>query len=173
MNDNKGVLYFITGLSGAGKTTIGTLFYEQLKQKNPATVLLDGDIIRETYNEDCGYTEEERKRAAFRTCRVSKLLTDQGISVVLCCIEMYDEVRDLHREVIENYKEIYLRVSKETLMKRDKKGLYSGKSGQSNVVGVDMPAEEPKCPDIVIDNNGEKTPEEVCKILLDNFVLNL
>lgn len=154
----KGTVYFFTGLSGAGKTTLGELFYTHLRAEKDNVVLLDGDRIRPVYNEDIGYTDEDRIRGASRTFRVCKMLSDQGIDVVVCSICMYSAVREWNRENIENYKEIYIKVSRETLQRRNQKGLYTdGK----NVVGVDLPFDEPKTPDIILRNDGSQTPEEI------------
>ena len=71
---------------------------------------------------------------------------------------MYSAVRDWNRKNIENYKEIYIKVSRETLQRRNQKGLYTG---GKNVVGVDLPFDEPKTPDIILHNDGSQTPEEI------------
>ena len=157
--DEKGTVYFFTGLSGAGKTTIGGLFYRRLKAAKPNVVLLDGDKhIRPVYNEDIGYDDEARLRGAHRTFRVANMLAEQGIDVVVCSICMYSAVRDWNRENIENYREIYIKVKKDTLLRRNQKGLYSG---GKNVVGVDLPFDEPKTPDWIVENDGGETPEEI------------
>ena len=91
--EHKGTVYFFTGLSGAGKTTVGSLFYRRLKNTKPNAVYLDGDEIRVAFGEDVGYTNDERLRWAGRIFRVCKLLSDQGIDVVCCSIAMYQSVR--------------------------------------------------------------------------------
>ena len=165
----KGTLYFFTGLSGAGKTTLGGLFYRRMKARNNATVLLDGDQTRPVFNDQVGYGFEERLIGSYRLFRVCKMLTDQGIDVVCCAICMHGEVRAWNREHIENYREIYIRVTKETLFSRDQKGLYS--SGAKNVMGVDMPFEEPQTPDVVIGNDGGEAPETIVTRLEQSFGL--
>lgn len=156
--DNKGTVYFFTGLSGAGKTTVGGLFHRRLKATKPNVVYLDGDDIRPVFGEDSGYTNEARLKWAGRIFRVCKMLSDQGIDVVCCSIAMFESVRAWNRANIPNYKEIYIRVKKETLIARNQKGLYT--SG-SNVVGVDLPFDEPQSPDLVIQNDGGQTPLEL------------
>ena len=166
--DEKGTVYFFTGLSGAGKTTIGGLFYRRLKEKKNDLVLLDGDQLRQlSFNKKSGYSTEERKRGAFHNFEICRMLADQGIDVVLCSISMYSDCRAWAREHIENYREIYLKVARETLYRRDQKGLYS--SGAKNVVGVDLPCEEPESPDIVIENDGQETPGEIVARLEREF----
>ena len=171
--DNKGTVYFFTGLSGAGKTTVGGLFYRRLKATKPNAVYLDGDEIRVAFGEDVGYSHEERLRWAGRIFRVCKLLSDQGIDVVCCSIAMFDSVRRWNREHIPNYKEIYIRVKKETLIQRNQKGLYTA---GHNVVGVDLPFDEPKTPDLIIQNDGDRAPlelvEEIERVFYPNIVEN-
>ena len=155
-------VYWITGLSGAGKTTIGKLFYEKLKEQHSNTVFFDGDTLRRVFGDDLGYTEEERRKCAMRYSRLCAMLQEQDINVVCCTISMFDSVREWNRENIHNYWEIYVKVSMETLQKRVQKGLYSGTTKEKEKVGVDihMKIEEPKKPDLILYNDGEKRPEE-------------
>lgn len=165
----KGTVYFFTGLSGAGKTTIGGLFHRRLKARKPNVVLLDGDQTRPVFNETVGYSDEDRERGARRTFRVSRMLADQGIDVVVCSISMYSSVRNWNRENIDNYKEIYIRAERGTLLQRNQKELYT--SGK-NVVGLDLPFDEPQTPDLVVRNDGERTPEEIVASLESQFGLS-
>lgn len=155
----KGTLYWITGLSGAGKTTIGNALYYELKKKQDNLIILDGDILKKLVGNSLGYSQSDRKKRAYYYSNLCKTLTDQGISVVICTIAMYDEVRDWNRANIEKYVEIFLNVNKDILMKRDRKGLYSGQSAGKieNVAGMDQDVEFPKNPDIIIENDGTIT----------------
>lgn len=165
----KGTVYFFTGLSGAGKTTIGGLFYRRLKARKPNVVLLDGDQLRPVFCEDMGYADTDRLNAAWRAFRVCRMLSDQGIDVVICSISMYSQVRSWNRDNIERYREIYIKVKRETLFQRNQKGLYT--SGK-NVVGVDLPFDEPQMPDAVVENDGERMPEEIVSNLERQFGLH-
>lgn len=163
-----GTVYWITGLSGAGKTTIGKLLYEKIKTEHPDTVFLDGDIMRKVFGDDLGYSKEERRKCAMRYSRLCAMLQEQGMNVICCTISMFDSVRDWNRRNIQNYKEIYVKVSMDTLQKRDQKGLYSGTTTekQEEVVGVHTDIEEPKYPDLILENDGERTPaEQVNKVV--------
>lgn len=162
-------VYWITGLSGAGKTTIGKLLYTKIKTEQSNTVFLDGDTMRKVFGDDLGYTKEERLKCAMRYSRLCAMLQEQGLNVICCTISMFDSVRQWNRENIRNYREIYVKVSMETLRRRDQKGLYSGKTEEKHkdVVGIHMNIEEPKCPDIVVENDGEKTPEEQADKILE------
>ena len=162
----KGTVYFFTGLAGAGKTTLGTLFYERMKEQKNDVVLLDGDQLRRLsvdFSTGPTYSTEARRSGAFFNFELCRLLAEQSIDVVLCSISMYDDARAWARKHIENYREIYIKVKWETLYKRDQKGLYS--SGTKNVVGVDLLCEEPKTPDFVIENDGFETPQAIVERL--------
>lgn len=172
----KGTVYFFTGLAGAGKTTIGGLFYQRLLEKRPGTVLIDGDQTRTQAGHSASdgtvlledrYTTEARKSGAWGTFQRCRDLAEAGQDVVICSISMYTEIRAWNRENIENYREVYLKVTQETLYRRDQKKLYSSKT--KNVVGVDLPWDEPGHSSIVIQNDGQETPEEIVERLLEFF----
>lgn len=164
-------VYWITGLSGAGKTTIGKLFYEKLKTEHPNTVFLDGDMLRKVFGDDLGYTREDRIKCAMRYSRLCAMLQEQGMHVVCCTISMFDCVRDWNRENINNYREIYIKVSMDTLRNRDQKGLYSGasKEERKEVAGIHVEVEEPKQPDLILWNDGDRTPAEQVEAIVLNF----
>lgn len=159
-----GNVYWITGLSGAGKTTVSKALYNKLKSKKDNVVFLDGDILRDVFGNDLGYTKEDRLKSAMRNSRLCKMLSEQGIDVICATISMFDEVRKYNRDNILGYKEIYLSVSLEVLKERNQKKLYSN---GNNVVGMDIEFEEPKCPDIVIENNGSISVDEIINKILN------
>lgn len=163
-----GTVYWITGLSGAGKTTIGKLFYEQLQKQYPNTIFLDGDTLRSVFGDCFGYSREERRKCAMCYARLCKMLQEQGMNVVCCTISMFDSVRDWNRENIKGYQEIYVKVSMETLRARDQKGLYSGITNekQKEVAGIHVDIEEPKSPDLILENDGDVPPQEQAEKIL-------
>lgn len=164
----KGTVYFFTGLAGAGKTTIGGLFYRRLRERKPNVFLADGDQVRGIFGRS-GYSTQARKDAARRDFLLWREMARQGIDVVVCGIAMYHEIRAWNRENIENYREIYIRVSRETLYRRDQKGLYT--TGRKDVVGVDLPWDEPGHSSAVIQNDGQETPEAIVDRLEKEFGL--
>lgn len=166
-----GRLYWITGLAGAGKTTIGKILYCYLKAKYPNTIFLDGDALRQAFGNDLGYSEEDRLSCAMRYARLSKLLVEQGMHVICCTISMFDDVREWNRRNIENYLEIYIEVPLEVLEKRNQKNLYSklDEGNAKNVVGMDLHLQLPRNPDIHLINDGSKSPEEMCMLVLKHL----
>ena len=160
-------VYWITGLSGAGKTTIGKKLYEIIKKNNNATVLLDGDELRSVFGSDLGYSKTDRLVSATRNSRLCHMLSKQNITVICCTISMFDEVRKWNRENIDNYYEIFLDVSMDILRNRNQKKLYS--KNQNNVAGVDVDVEFPENPDMTIKNDGQKTPDEIVEAIINNL----
>ncbi len=158
-------VYWVTGLSGAGKTTIGKRLFRHLKNEYSNSIFFDGDELRKTVASDLGYSEEDRRECAMRYAKLCKLLAEQDIHVVICTISMFQDVRDWNRENITDYKEIYIRVPMEVLQKRDQKGLYSGNTLEKDttVAGVHFEFEEPKNPDFIVDNPGDENPDEIAK----------
>lgn len=164
-----GTVFWITGFSGAGKTTIGKLLYEKIKEKSSNTVFFDGDTLRQVFDGDFGYTKEERHKCAMRYARLCALLAEQGMTVICCTISMFDSVREWNRKHIPDYFEVYVRVSMETLQSRDQKGLYSGTSAEKDIhiVGVHLDFEEPKNPDLILQNDGDIMPREQAEIIFN------
>lgn len=167
-----GTVYWITGLSGAGKTTIGKLFYEYLKKLQLNTVFLDGDILRNVFGDDLGYTEEDRRKCAMRYAKLCAMLAEQDLNVICCTISMFDSVREWNRGNIKCYCEIYIKVKTQILQVRDQKGLYSRYMAgtEKDLAGFSMGMEEPKSPDMVLENDGERTPQEQVKEIIQFFL---
>ncbi len=165
----EGTVYWVTGLSGSGKTTTGKLLYKYILIKKKNVIFLDGDTIRKIFGNDLGYSKKDREISARRNAYLCKLLSSQGIDVICCTISMFQSIRDWNRENIKNYCEIYLQVPMGVLKKRNQKFLYSDieKGKTKNVWGVDIAVEEPKSPDILIINDGSLSPEDIVKQIID------
>ena len=170
----KSNLYWITGLSGAGKTTIGSLFHSYLLDIKKNIVYLDGDILREIFGDSKNFSQSERKFLAKCYSRLCKVLTEQGTDVIITTISMFHEVRAWNRENIENYNEIYIKVPFEVLISRDQKNLYSRalKGEIKDVVGIDVEVEEPLNPDVIIINDGSSSPKDMMYQLIKKLGLN-
>ena len=169
---SEGKLYWITGLSGAGKTTIGSALYQRLLKKNKNMVFLDGDILKRIFESthEIDYSFDARKERAMKYARLCNMLVSQGLTVVCCTISMFDDVRNYNREHNANYIEIFLEVSMDVLMKRNQKGLYEKcRKGQAvAVAGLNVEIEFPKKPDIVICNDGRFTIDECVSMIMNN-----
>jgi len=151
-----GRVFWITGLSGAGKTTLGRELRNRLRAAGHPVTFLDGDALRSEIAEDLGHSAGDRRRSAMRNARLCRLLAAQGANVVCATISLFHEVQRWNRENIPGYREIYLRVPMDELRRRDSKGIYAGaqRGDARDVVGLDVPAEIPEAPDLVLDNYG-------------------
>jgi len=141
--------YWITGLSATGKTTLSSLLVSHLRGMGKTVIHLDGDELRQVLA-DKAYTRDERIALSMRYGRLSKLLSDQGIDVVISVIGMFNEIYLWNRENISNYIEIYIDTPMSELKKRDPKKIYEGFDlGRiKNVAGIDLKIDTPLNPDV-------------------------
>jgi glutamine kinase len=151
-----GRVYWITGLSGAGKTTLGRELWQRLRAAGRPAIFLDGDMLREVIAEDLGHNLANRRKSAMRNARLCRMLASQGEDVVCPTISMFHDVQRWNRENIPDYREIYLRVPMDELQRRDAKGIYAAarRGDLRDVVGLDVAAELPEAPDLILDNFG-------------------
>ncbi len=151
-----GRVFWITGLSGAGKTTVGRELWSRLRAAGRPVIFLDGDVLRAVIAEDLGHRSVDRRRSAMRNARLCRLLAGQGTDVVCATISLFHEVQRWNRGHIPGYREIYLRVPIDELRRRDSKGIYARaqRGDARDVVGIDVAAETPEAPDLVLDNYG-------------------
>jgi len=120
----EGFTVWLTGLSGAGKSTIGMLLANELKNRGMNVEFLDGDEVRAELCQDLGFSPKDRLTNIQRVCYVTELLNRNGISVVASFITPYHSMREYCRVRIRNYTEVYVKCPLETLIQRDGKGLY-------------------------------------------------
>lgn len=158
------MLYWITGLPGAGKTAIGKALYNKLKPYNQATVLLDGDELRGIVGDRFGYTVDERRECSMFYAQLCKLLADQSIDVICCVCALFENVRRWNRENIEDYIEIFVNPPINVIRERNQKGLYTG--DETDAYGVGIRPELPTSPDVVLINDGSLTVGEQADIIL-------
>lgn len=165
---------WITGLSGAGKTTLAKAVLPCLP---PPAVMLDGDKVRDVLRyAGFGYDKESRRRIGHTYARLAHFLAEQDITVVCAVVAMSHEVHAWSRSNIKKYHEIFLDVPREELLRRDYKGVYGNANGSSAdsagspgpVVGRDIPPEFPEHPDLVLpyNNTVEENAKTVLKYLL-------
>ncbi len=147
-----GILFWITGLSGSGKTSIAKEILPVIKKRYGATIHLDGDALRSIINLN-GYSFEERLSNSVIFTKIAKHLTNQGINVVFSLVCLMNKPRAWNRKNIKRYIEIYVRSDLKKIINKDIKKIYRNKK---NTVGLTIKPEFPRKPDIVIDNTFDK-----------------
>ena len=152
-----GQVIWITGLSGAGKTTLAKELIQRLQECESQPILLDGDILRNllqvSENVLDSHSRKARIKLALKYAQMCRLLSDQGFTVVIATISMFDELYAWNRENITNYFEVYLKVPLDELCRRDPKSIYQRyKNGELiNVAGLDLSVDSPKTPHLILD----------------------
>ena len=159
------MVIWITGISDSGKTTLCQAMWDILKPGLNELVLLDGDAVRAAFGQDLGHREEDRVVQIKRLQNIAKLLSNQGLVVIVAALYANPDLLSWNRENIAEYFEVYLDVSLDTVRERDSKGLYAkADSGQmKDVVGIDIPWQAPASPDLVIFGNQPESPDGLAR----------
>ena len=151
--NNEGKLFWITGLSGSGKTQISKKIYSQIKKEYGPTILFSGDDIRKIFNLK-GYTYKDRNETVMKYCKLSRSITSQNINVIFAVVGLIHNIRVWNRKNIKNYIEIYIKSDLKNIIKKRKKKIYH--QNIKNIVGLDIKSEIPKKPDIILYNKFQK-----------------
>jgi citrate synthase len=165
----KGVILWLTGLSGAGKTTLARGIESELKVRDCLVEVLDGDEIRTHISKELGFTKEDRNINIRRIGYVANLLSRNGIVAIVAAISPYRAIRDEIRMTSENFIEVYLDAPLEVCEARDVKGLYAkARAGKiKNFTGIEDPYEAPINPEIVCHTVKESIEECVNKVICE------
>lgn len=146
---------WITGLSGAGKTTLAIELVDRLRSTGHSVVLLDGDELREVFGAATANTDNHsragRLALGFQYAYLCRVIARQGVTVVIATISMFKEVHAWNRAHLPGYFEVYLKVPIAELRRRDPKGIYRRYDAgeMANVAGLDLPVDEPVTADWV------------------------
>lgn len=166
----KGVLIWMTGLSGSGKSTIAYTLEHLLVQRQHLCYVLDGDNIRHGLNKNLGFSAEDRQENIRRISEVGKLFADAGLITITAFISPYRADRDSARQILGagNFFEVHCNTPIETCEKRDPKGLYKkARAGElKGFTGIDDPYEAPLKPELTIDATGT-SPQEAALMLVN------
>lgn len=148
-----GPVIWLLGLSGAGKTTLALRLLDHVRAKGRRADFIDGDLVRDFFNDRAGYGRENRIANIKRIIFAAMLLSRNEVLTIVSNISPYEETRGFARLKLPRYCEIYLKASLDDCAARDPKGLYrkarEGLTG--SMIGIDEPFEEPQSPDFAID----------------------
>ena len=162
-----GVTIWLTGLSGAGKSTIARRLIDDLRSRGRRVEILDGDVIRANLSKGLGFSKEDRDTNIRRIGFVAELLTRNGIVAVIAAISPYRAVRDELRAQIGDFIEVHVDCPLEELVRRDVKGLYAKAiAGEiSGFTGISDPYEAPVAPEVTLDTAAQSVDDCVASIL--------
>jgi len=158
---------WLTGLPCSGKTTLSKRLKEELDNRGFKAVCLDADDVRSKLNSDLGFTKTDRMENLRRVAHVAKLFNDNGNFVIASFVSPLEENRQLVREIIDNFRLVFVKCSLETCEKRDVKGMYKkARAGQiPEFTGVSAVFQEPSNADIVVDTEHLDVDDCVRQIL--------
>lgn len=164
----EGFVLWMTGLPGSGKTTIAGRLAEELRKRGRNVEILDGDEVRKNISPKLGFSKEDREAHVKRVAYISKLLSRNGVAVIVGLISPYRETRDYARKLIgDGFLEVYVKCLVEVCQKRDPKGLYKkALAGEiTDFTGVQDPYEPPLSPELIVETSEEGEEESVAKIV--------
>ena len=162
-----GFTLWLTGLSGAGKTTVAIALESELRERGVRVERLDGDTVRQGLTRDLGFSKADRDKNIERVTFVAKLLSRNGVAVIASFISPYREARRLARQETTHFIEVFVDAPIATCAERDVKGLYAKAfAGElKDFTGVDDPYETPEAPEITLHTDRETVEQSVSKIL--------
>ena len=173
LKNQKAAVLWMTGLSGAGKSTIANIVERKLTRMNRHAFLLDGDNVRHGLNKDLGFTDADRVENIRRVGEVARLMTDAGLIVITAFISPFRAERAMVRAMVApgEFIEVHIDTSLAEAEKRDVKGLYKkARAGDlKNFTGIDSPYEAPEAPEIRIDTTA-LTPEEAADQIIEKLL---
>jgi adenylyl-sulfate kinase len=164
----RGFTLWLTGLSGAGKSTVAAAVAERLRAERGGVEVLDGDEVREHLSKGLTFSREDRDTNVRRIAFVAKLLTRNGVAVITAAISPYRAIRDeARREIGDGFIEVYVNASLDECIRRDVKGLYEKALAGTipSFTGVSDPYEPPLAPELELRTEHESLEESVERVL--------
>lgn len=165
-NRKKGILFWITGYSGSGKTTISNQLKNFVKKKFGNTIVLSGDDFRKNFKFN-NYDKESRIIIGKQYTNFLSILLNQKINVIFSVVGLYKKIRKYNLENIENYIEIFIETEIKDIKKKTKKNHYKKK--YKNILGIDLKAELPEKPNIKVKNDFKMSTKMITEKIINEL----
>lgn len=164
----RGLLIWVTGFSGSGKSKIVDKIYKSVASKYGPTVKFHGDELRKIMDLN-KFSKKDREKNGLKYSKLFKNITNQGINVLVSVVAMSHKVRNENRKKIKKYFEVYVKSDINFLIQKSNKKHY--RLRKRNIVGLDIKAEEPKMPDLIIYNDFKENLNSISKKIVKALYL--
>lgn len=162
MKNKKGIVFWIEGFSGSGKTTISKYIQKDISKLFGATIILSGDILRKFFDKN-GYSKKDRIKNSYKFSEILKYLTEQKLNVIYSAVCLNNSARNIYKKNIKNFFQIYIKSDIKKIIKLRRKNTYKNKK---NILGVHIKPEYPTKSHIIIENNFDKPINKLSRELI-------
>lgn len=163
LKKNKGIVFWITGLSGSGKTALAEKIKKKISKRYGSTVIFSGDDLRKLFNYK-KFSKKSRLSYALSYSKFCKYVTESNMNIILSTVSLFHAVRKWNKLNISNYIEIYVKTDINKVIKQKKKFFYKG--NYKNVIGKNIKPEFPLSPNIIIKNDFNKSIDSLSHQLI-------
>tara|TARA_B100000902_G_C26872484_1_gene698414 strand:+ start:143 stop:640 length:498 start_codon:yes stop_codon:yes gene_type:complete len=159
------MVIWIIGISGSGKSTLGNMLKKHFDEKKIKSQIIDGDTVRTFFEDDLGYSFEDRQQNIKRILLASYFLEKNGVIPIICNIGPFESLRIFARDKFEDYIQIYLHKEIESAKKNDVKNVYKENINVTPIVGLDLLFEEPKINELFLRVDQESKEDSLKRII--------
>ncbi len=169
LKKNKGILFWVTGISGSGKTTIAKKLKKRISKLYGPTIVISGDDLRKIFKLH-GYKKQDRIENARKFAKLCKFITNQKINIIFAVVGMFEKIRNIFKKEIANFFLIYIKSDINKIIKMKRKKMYF--KYKNDIVGIDIKPEFPKKTDITVKNYLNRDIDDIKKEI-ENTIIKL
>ncbi len=162
MNKKDGIVFWIEGFSGSGKTSISKNIQKDISKLFGTTIILSGDVLRKFFDKN-GYSKKERIKNSHKFSQILKYFTEQKINIIYSAVCLNNSARNIYKKNIKNLFQIYIKSDVKKIIKLKKKATYRNKK---NILGIHIKPEYPLKPNVIIENNFDKSVKSLSRELI-------
>ena len=160
------MVIWLLGISGAGKSTLGNLLKQYYDRNAVKSFILDGDSVRNFFDNDLGFSVDERRQNIKRILLAAHALEQSGVIPIVCNISPFEDLRQFARDKFNDYVQIYLQKSIPIAQKNDVKNIYRDNIKKTPIAGIDLAFDEPLFNELVISVDSESVDDSFDKIMV-------